>query len=155
MGSNLLRFLGNGKRGSDVVGIPTTSEWVEGVPEISCVMDRAKGSILFRQGEEGGIFVLCKGKAKLSMYSANGRQLICRKVGPGYLLGLPSSVRNAPYNFTAELLEDSQVAFVRQRDVPRFLYSHRDVCLAALQSLSAELIELRRAAARAANTAVD
>jgi CRP-like cAMP-binding protein len=154
MGSNFLRFMGNGKRMRDAVGMPTSPR-LEDVPEISCLMERAKGSILFRQGEEGGIFVLCKGKAKLSMRSANGRQLICRKVGPGYLLGLPSSVRNAPYNFTAELLEDSQLAFVRQRDVPRFLYSHQELCLTALENLSAELIELRRAAALAAKAALD
>jgi len=117
-----------------------------GLEDISYPIEREAGSILLCEGECGGIFLLCRGKARLTMYSRTGEKLAFRTVGPGYLLGLPASMRNKPYNFTAELLQDSQVAFIRNQDIPTLLRRRSDLCFRAVQTLSHELRRLQLAA---------
>lgn len=119
---------------------------LEGLEGIAYPVEREAGSILLCEGESGGIFLLCRGKARLTMYSRTGEKLAFRTVGPGYLLGLPSSIHNQPYNFTAELLEDSQVAFIRTQDIPALLRRRSDLCFRAVLTLSHELRRLQRAA---------
>jgi CRP-like cAMP-binding protein len=119
---------------------------LEGLEDITYPIEREAGSILLCEGECGGIFLLCRGKARLTMYSRTGEKLSFRTVGPGYLLGLPASMRNKPYNFTAELLQDSQVAFVRNQDIPTLLRRRGDLCFRVVQTLSHELRRLQRAA---------
>lgn len=119
---------------------------LEGLNGIAYPIEREAGSILLCEGESGGIFLLCRGKARLTMYSRTGEKLAFRTVGPGYLIGLPASMRQQPYNFTAELLEDSQVAFIRNQDIPTLLRRRSDLCFRVVQTLSHELRRLQRAA---------
>ena len=119
---------------------------LEGLEDIAYPIEREAGSILLCEGECGGIFLLCRGKARLTMYSRTGEKLAFRTVGPGYLLGLPASMRNKPYNFTAELLQDSQVAFIRNQDIPTLLRRRGDLCFRVVQTLSHELRRLQQAA---------
>src|SRR5512146_226157 len=123
---------------------------LEGLEGIAYPIEREAGSILLCEGETGGIFLLCRGKARLTMYSRTGQKLSFRTVGPGYLLGLPASMRNQPYNYTVELLEDSQVAFIRKQDIPTLLRLRSDLCLRFVRTLSHELRRLQRAAVPAA-----
>jgi len=119
---------------------------LEGLEGIAYPIEREAGSILLCEGESGGVFLLCRGKARLTMYSRTGEKLAFRTVGPGYLIGLPASMRQQPYNFTAELLEDSQVAFIRNQDIPTLLRQRSDLCFRVVQTLSHELRRLQRAA---------
>jgi CRP-like cAMP-binding protein len=123
-----------------------TPRLLGGLEGIAFPIEREAGSILLCEGECGGIFLLCRGKARLTMYSRTGERLAFRTVGPGYLLGLPASMRNKPYNFTAELLVDSQVAFIRNQDIPTLLRQRSDICFRLIQTLSHELRRLQRAA---------
>jgi CRP/FNR family transcriptional regulator len=118
---------------------------LEGLEGIAYPIEREAGSILLCEGESGGVFLLCRGKARLTMYSRTGEKLAFRTVGPGYLLGLPASMRNQPYNYTAELLEDSRVAFIRKQDIPTLLRRRSDLCLRLVRTLSQELRRLQRA----------
>lgn len=119
---------------------------LEGLEGIAYPIEREAGSILLCEGESGGIFLLCRGKARLTMYSRTGQKLAFRTVGPGYLLGLPASMRKQPYNYTVELLQDSQVAFIRNQDIPTLLRRRRDLCFRVVQTLCHELRRLQRAA---------
>jgi CRP/FNR family transcriptional regulator len=119
---------------------------LEGLEKIAYPIEREAGSILLCEGETGGIFLLCRGKARLTMYSRSGEKLAFRTVGPGYLLGLPASMRKQPYNYTVELLEDSQVAFIRNQDIPTLLRRRNDLCFRVVQTLCHELRRLQRAA---------
>ncbi len=122
------------------------SRMLRGLEGIAYPIEREAGSILLCEGESGGIFLLCRGRARLTMYSRTGEKLAFRKVGPGYLLGLPASMRKKPYNFTVELLEDSQVAFIRNQDIPTLLRRRSDLCLRFIRTMSHELIRLQQAA---------
>lgn len=102
-----------------------------------------KGAVLFRQGQNPrGVFLMVHGRARLSMRADNGRNVTYRNVGPGYVLGLPSTILNKPYLFTAELLDDSQVAFIPAEDVVEFLRKRSDLCFDVVQLLGGELMEM-------------
>lgn len=108
-------------------------------------LDRAKsaiahpsGSVLFMEGQEArGIFILCQGRVKLSVCSAEGKTLILGITEAGEVLGLSATVSGRPYEVTAEALEPCQFSFVRREEVNRWLHQYGDVCLRAAEQLSA------------------
>jgi CRP-like cAMP-binding protein len=105
-----------------------------------------RGTILVRQGEPcAGVYLLLQGRASLSFRAENGRSVSYRNVGPGYVLGLPGTILNKTYLFTAELIEHSQVAFIPGADVVEFLRKRGDLCFEVVQMLGGELMDLPKA----------
>ena len=95
------------------------------------------GAVLFVEGQAPrGMYVLCRGRVKLSTTSREGKTLILRIAEPGEVLGLHASVSGKPYELTAETLQASQLNFVKREDFLRFLEEHGDACLRAAQHLS-------------------
>jgi CRP/FNR family transcriptional regulator, cyclic AMP receptor protein len=96
-----------------------------------------KGAVLFVEGQEPrGIFVLCKGRVKLSICGRDGKTLIMKIAEPGEVLGLSSTIGGKPYELTAETADPCQVNFVRRDDFLRLLKEHSDVCLQVAVELS-------------------
>ena len=90
-----------------------------------------RGTTLFEEGRSArGIFVLCEGRAKLSVCSENGKRLTLRIAGPGEVLGL---------EVTAETLDNAKVAVVRRKELLKFLRTHREACLQVVHLLSQDL----------------
>jgi len=97
-------------------------------------------TLLFAEGRQArGIYILCSGRAKLTICSESGRRLILRVAGPGEVLGLDAALSNSPYEITAELLDTSQVVFIARRDLMRFLRQHTEVCVQVVSMLSQDL----------------
>ncbi len=95
------------------------------------------GAVLFVEGQAPrGMYVLCRGRVKLSTTSREGKTLILRIAEPGGVLGLHASVSGKPYELTAETLQASQLNFVKREDFLHFLEEHGDACLRAAQHLS-------------------
>ena len=96
-----------------------------------------KGAVLFVEGQTPrGIFVLCKGRVKLSICSTDGKTLILKIAEPGEVLGLSATISGRPYELTAETLDPCQVNFVKREDFVRFLKDHSDACLRVAEQLS-------------------
>lgn len=96
-----------------------------------------KGAVLFaEQDAPRGVFILCKGRVKLSMTSSEGKSVILRIAGPGEVLGLHAVVSNQPYHASAETLEPCELVFVRREDFVRFLRENPEAALRAAQQLS-------------------
>ena len=96
-----------------------------------------KGALLFVEGEQPrGVFVLCRGQAKLTTTSSDGRTLIVKIVKPGEILGVSAAMLGRPYEVSAETLEASQVSFVRRDDFLRLLSSYSEACMHTAQQLS-------------------
>jgi CRP/FNR family cyclic AMP-dependent transcriptional regulator len=96
-----------------------------------------RGAILFVEGQPPrGIYMLCKGRVKLSVNSAEGKTLILKIAEPGEVLGLHACVSGLSYELTAETIQPSQVNFVRREDFLKFLHDHGSACLQAAQHLS-------------------
>ncbi len=96
-----------------------------------------KGAVLFVEGQAPrGIFVLCKGRVKLSICSSDGKTLILKIAEPGEVLGLSANVSGTPYELTAETVDACQVNFVKREDFQRLLREHSDACLHVAEQLS-------------------
>ena len=111
----------------------------DGIKQLATV---PRGATLFNEARHArGIFVLCEGRAKLSVSSKEegGKRLMLRVAGPGEVLGLSATMSGKSYEVTAEMLDDAQVAFIRRKDLLHFLREHRDACLQVVHLLSQDL----------------
>ena len=96
-----------------------------------------KGAVLFVEGQAPrGIFVLCKGRVKLSICATDGKTLILKIAEPGEVLGLSATVSGKPYELTAETIDPCQVNFVKREDFLRFLKDNSDACFKVAEQLS-------------------
>src|SRR5271157_3418109 len=116
------------------------AESLRSFDEIKLLATYPRNTILFAEGRPvRGIYLLCDGRAKLSICSDSGKRLTLRVAGPGEVLGLGAALSNTPYEITAELLDNSQVVFVRRKDLLKFLREHREVCLEVVRIMSQDL----------------
>lgn len=108
--------------------------------EIKSLASYRRNTVLFAEGRPvRGIYILCDGRAKLSICSDTGRRLTLRIAGPGEVLGMGAALSNTPYEITAELLDNSQVVFIRRKELMKFLRDHTGICLQVVHMLSQEL----------------
>src|SRR5262245_27614166 len=71
------------------------------------------GAVLFREGDTApGVYVLSKGRAKISVSSSAGKTLSFRIAHAGEFLGLNADLTARPYEATAEMLEDGLIEFI-------------------------------------------
>jgi len=97
------------------------------------------GAVLFSEGQPPrGIFLICHGRAKLSISSNEGKTLITKIAEAGEALGLSSSLSGNPYKTAAETLEPSQIKFVRRDDLLRFVGEHHQASASVILQLAAE-----------------
>jgi CRP/FNR family transcriptional regulator len=95
-----------------------------------------RGAKLFVEGQRPeGVFILCGGRAKLSIGSSNGRSLM-RIAEQGEILGLSATLSGSHYEDSAEMLESGQVNFIRRDHFLRFLNARPEACLRVAQLLS-------------------
>ena len=77
-----------------------------------------KGSVLLVEGHVArGVYVLCAGRAKLSITSAEGKTMIVRIARPGDLLGIHAALAGQSYEATAETLGPCRVDFISRKDL--------------------------------------
>jgi CRP/FNR family transcriptional regulator len=96
-----------------------------------------KGATLFLEGQSPrGVYMLCQGRVKLSVCSADGKILILRIAQPGEVLGLSATVSQLPYKATAETLEPCQLNYIKKEDFLRFLREHGEACFSVARHLS-------------------
>ncbi len=97
------------------------------------------GATLFVEGQEcRGIYVLCKGRVKLSTSSADGQTLILKVAQAGEVLGLSAAISAIPYETTAETGQPCQLNFVKRDDFLKFLAEHGEACMHAAIYMSHE-----------------
>ncbi len=96
-----------------------------------------KGAILFLEGQAPrGVFILCSGRTKLSISSADGKTIILKIAECGEVLGLSATVSGRPYEATAEILEPAQANFIARDDFLSFLREYGEAALRVAQQLS-------------------
>ena len=95
------------------------------------------GSTVFQEGNEAnGIFILRKGRTKVTMNSELGRTIILYLAAPGELLGLSSVISGTPRQVSAVTIEPCDLDLVRRDDFLDFLNSHETQFRAALDELA-------------------
>jgi CRP/FNR family transcriptional regulator len=110
-----------------------------------------KGAVLFSAGQSPrGIFIVCSGRAKLTVNSRRGHSVILGIVGDGDVLGLDAVLSNTPYQVRVETLCPSEVNFIPRAQLLRLLEQHADMQARVGEYLSLELRRTRAQAARIA-----
>jgi len=99
-----------------------------------------RGSVLFVEGQRPrGVYVLCEGRAKVSIASAAGKTLVLRIALPGELLGMNATLTGEAYGATVETLERCRIDFIAREDVLKVLDRDKRACLGVAQALSRKL----------------
>jgi len=105
--------------------------------EIKSTAMYPKSAMLFIEGQQPrGIFILCRGKVKLSTSSSEGKTIITKISEAGDVLGLNATISNHPYEVTAEMLEPGQANFITRDALLQFLRENGEVALRVAQQLS-------------------
>ncbi|MGA8500049.1 MAG: Crp/Fnr family transcriptional regulator [Candidatus Sulfotelmatobacter sp.] len=95
------------------------------------------GAVLFAEGQAPrGIFIVRRGRVKLSICGSDGRTLILRMVETGCPLGVASVVSGRQYEATAETQEPSEISFLRQCDLLRLMRLHGELALWVTRHIS-------------------
>jgi CRP/FNR family transcriptional regulator, cyclic AMP receptor protein len=116
---------------------------VHGLNDVKIRKRFGRGSVLFAEGQSAkGIYVLCEGKAKVSITSSEGHTFLLRIAEPGELLGLNATLIGQPHPATVQTLEPCVVDFVGRADLLRLLEKDKTSYLSVLQSLCNELVGL-------------
>ena len=97
------------------------------------------GAVLFAEGQAPrGVFIVRRGRVKLSIYGSDGRTLILRIVEAGDPLGVAAVVSGRQYEASAETQEPSEISFLRQSDLLRLMRAHGELALWVTQHISAD-----------------
>ena len=97
----------------------------------------SEGEVLFSENELADeVMILCQGKVKLSISSADGKKIILSIAEPGEVMGMGSVIASHAYESTAEALEPVQVNSIGRREFMNFLQRFQQVALHAARELS-------------------
>jgi CRP/FNR family transcriptional regulator, cyclic AMP receptor protein len=97
------------------------------------------GAVLFAEGQvPRGVFIVRRGRVKLSISGGDGRTLILRMVDVGCPMGVAAVVSGRQYEATAETQEPSEISFLRQSDLLRLMRVHGELALWVTQHISAD-----------------
>jgi CRP/FNR family transcriptional regulator len=95
------------------------------------------GAVLFAEGQAPrGVFIVRRGRVKLSICGSDGRTLILRIVDAGCPLGVAATVSGRQYEATAETQEPAEISFLRQSDLVRLMHLHGEIALWVTQHIS-------------------
>jgi CRP/FNR family cyclic AMP-dependent transcriptional regulator len=112
------------------------SDCLQALAAITSTACYPKGASLFVEGQSPrGVFIVCRGRVKLSTSSADGRTLILRISEPGEVLGLPATLVGKPYELSADVIEPAQANFISRSDFLNLLREHAEVALRVAQQL--------------------
>jgi len=111
----------------------------EAVEQDALTTSYPTGAVLFAEGQAPrGVFIVRRGRVKLSVCGSDGRTLILRIADSGHPLGVAAVVSARPYEATAETQEPSEVSFLRQHDLLRLMRQHGEFALWVTQHISAD-----------------
>jgi CRP/FNR family cyclic AMP-dependent transcriptional regulator len=105
--------------------------------EIKSTAIYPKSAMLFIEGQQPrGVFVLCTGRAKLSMSSSEGKTIITKISDAGDVLGLNATISDRAYEVSAEMIEAGQANFIAREALLQFLREYGEVALRVAEQLS-------------------
>ena len=109
----------------------------EAVEQAALTTSYPTGAVLFAEAQSPrGVFIVRRGRVKLSICGSDGRTLILRLVDSGCPLGVAAVVSGRPYEATAETQEPAEISFLRHSDLIRLMRLHGELALWVTQHIS-------------------
>jgi CRP/FNR family transcriptional regulator, cyclic AMP receptor protein len=100
----------------------------------------SKDTIILLEDEEGDtLFILIKGKVKVTTFSESGKELIFSILGEGDFFGDMSLLDGKPRSATIISLEESELRMIRRSDFNNLIEKHPRIALKLLEELTSRL----------------
>jgi CRP/FNR family transcriptional regulator, cyclic AMP receptor protein len=100
----------------------------------------SRGEVLFFEGDRGdSVIALRSGRAKVSVQTLPGRELLLAVKGPGELVGEMSALDGRPRSATTTAMEGVEALVVSASVFHDFLKAHPRIALQLLRTLATEL----------------
>jgi CRP-like cAMP-binding protein len=124
----------------------------EELQAIAVAVSRTKGSMLFRAGDRcQGAYLVSSGKVTLVLEDS-ADIYPTRMMGPGTVVGLPTTLSGKVYSLTAMTAENAHLYFIPRRKLLTLLRGEPSVASEILHLLSEEIFRMRNAAKAAASS---
>ena len=137
-----MSFVGRGTMGHSSNLMPSL-ELREQLERLATIVNKSKGSILFRRGDAvTGLFLVLNGKVSLGL-ETESPVFPARVLGAGCIAGLPGTVSGNPYSLTAEVVQDANLAYVPRQAVIDLLQNDQSLCFQVMELLSGEISHIR------------
>lgn len=99
-----------------------------------------KGEMVYSAGDKNKmLYVIHKGKVKLTRVSASGREQVISVLGPGNFMGELSLFNDEPVTNNAEALEDTTVCIIDGDKLKEIMAKYPTIAFKVLEELSTRL----------------
>jgi len=110
---------------------------------------RRRGEWVFVHGDPAEtIYILQKGRMKITALSEDGHEVVHEIVGPGEIFGDTSTILGIPRTTSAQILEPSLLCEIHQKDFESLLIAYPELSLRLLKSVG---LRLKKAEAQLLN----
>jgi CRP-like cAMP-binding protein len=98
------------------------------------------GQVIFHMGDEGGgLYLITRGRVKVSIISRQGEEIILALLSEGEMLGELSLIDGKPRSATSQAMEETESYFLSRSAFVHFLRRRFDAVMAVLCVLSSRL----------------
>ena len=116
------------------------NEELEAINMVTILKRFLKDQIILLENEEGDtLFIINKGKVKVTSFSENGKEVIFSIMYDGDFFGDMSLLDGKPRSASVVALEDSEVRLIRRHDFIKLLEKHPGIGLRLLEELTSRL----------------
>lgn len=121
------------------------SQEITEIENITYSRTYAKGEMIYMAGEKGEkLFVIHRGKVKITRISESGREQVVRVLGPGDFMGELSLFVHVPLTDNAQALEDTEVCVLDGQSLKQLMMKYPAIALKILEELSMRLEKAER-----------
>jgi CRP-like cAMP-binding protein len=115
-------------------------ESVDALADEFQVVDAARGTVLFREGEPGdSLFIVLSGKVKLGRRSSDGRENLVAIMGPSDQFGELSLFDPGPRTATATVVTDARVAKLPKAALQKWVQDRPQIAMQLLRVVARRL----------------
>jgi CRP-like cAMP-binding protein len=126
-----------------------SQEAVEHFNAMMRITKRRRGEWIYVLGDAAdGIYLLRKGRMKITALGEDGHEVLHEILGPGEIFGDTSAILGMPRTTSAQALEASLLCEVRRKDFESLLIAYPEVSLQLLKSVG---LRLKKAEAQLLN----
>lgn len=113
---------------------------LDAIDRVSITKKFPKDKIILLEDEEGDtLFIIIKGKVKVTTYSESGKEVIFSILNAGDFFGEMSLLDGKPRSATVVSMEDAQIQLIRRTEFYRLLENHPRIALRLLEELASRL----------------
>ncbi|HVA24706.1 MAG TPA: Crp/Fnr family transcriptional regulator [Chloroflexota bacterium] len=119
-----------------------TADEIHALDEMTTMTTMPKGRVIYRQEDSAeALFLLKKGRVRLSRFSPNGKKLEFATLAPGTFFGEMPMLGERMRNAQAEALDDCTLCVMSAADIERMVADKPKIALRMLETLGRRLTD--------------